>query len=170
MVDLHKVVHPVARCAQRDTIRSSAQWPDLGDDDPGTRSPTVTKVNDEEPDHGNGGPTGSLVVWPVVGVLGKENGNDDVACSHADGTGNQHGLASDSVDPQNSWDSGNEHDDANHAGGKEGNGVGGLSEILEDGRGVVKHGVDSCPLPRELVFIKKAGIGRFVDLPAGKTW
>ena len=60
---------PVRRSAQSNAIRTIGQWPDLRDDDPCTWTPGVSEVDDEEPDHDDGGPTSALVMWPVVLIL-----------------------------------------------------------------------------------------------------
>lgn len=106
-------------------------------------------MDDKQPDHADGSPTGGLVVRPVVGVLGKDDSDDDVARRHADGTDGQNGSATDTVNPQDGRHGGDEHDDTDDAGGEELSGVAALTELLEDCRRVVEHGVDTGPLLEE---------------------
>lgn len=145
----HEVVHPVARCAKSDTIWTGAQGPNFSNDDPSAGSPAVAEVNDEQPDHADGSPTGTLLVRPVVGVLGKNDSDDDVAGRHTDRTDGQNGSATNTVDPQDGRDGSDEHDDADDTSGEKLRGVAALTELLEDGWGVVQHGIDTRPLLEE---------------------
>jgi hypothetical protein len=54
-------------------------------------------VDDEQPDHDNGGPTGTLVVRPVVGEASNDGGDDKMACCHTDSTSDKDGLAAPAV-------------------------------------------------------------------------
>jgi cytochrome b len=54
-------------------------------------------VNNEEPNHNNGSPSGTLVVWPVIREAGDNGCDDEMASSHADSTGNEDGLATPAV-------------------------------------------------------------------------
>jgi hypothetical protein len=99
-----EVVHPVAAAAQRGAVRARADGPDLSDQDPGTGTPGVTEVDDEEPDHDNSGPAGGLCVFEVVVVLCENHGDDEVRESHADGADSEHGLAASAVDVKHGRD------------------------------------------------------------------
>lgn len=59
-------------------------------------------MNDEEPDHDNSGPSCSLVVFEVVDVLSKNDGNDQVRDTHADGADGENGLATYAINVQDS--------------------------------------------------------------------
>jgi hypothetical protein len=63
--------------------------------------------------HDNSGPTCSLVGRPLVLVLGIDDGNDEVAKSHANCTQGESGLASNIVDVQDSRDGRNQHHNTN---------------------------------------------------------
>lgn len=98
----------------------------------------TSEMHHKQPDHNNGSPSSRLLVVEVVNVLGKNHCDDEVAESHADGTDREYGLASDAVDPKNGRNGGDEHDDADHAGGEEtGRGLA-EAKLTEDGRGIVK--------------------------------
>lgn len=127
-------------------------------------------MDDEQPDHAHGRPAGRRVVVPLVDVFRDDDGDDDVARRHADGADGEDGFAADAVNPEDRGDRRDEHHDADDAGGEEGGGVFAEAELVEDGGGVVKHGVDARPLGVLLVK-KNEGCGeRGVGLPAGRTW
>lgn len=144
-----KVAHPVGRSTESDTLSTVGKWPDLSNQNPGTWSPGVTKVDNEEPDHGDGSPSSSLVGVPSVLELTEDDSNDEMAKSHTDGTGDENWLATSFVDPKNSWNSGDEHDDTDDTGRKEGGGVGILTELLENAWCVVENSVDTSELLEE---------------------
>lgn len=106
-------------------------------------------MDNEQPDHGNGCPTSGLVLGPAVRVLGEENGDDNVASSHTNGTDNEDWLSSNSINPQHGGGSCDKHDDTDDTSSQERNSVVGLTQLLEDGGSVVEHSVDSCPLLEE---------------------
>jgi hypothetical protein len=58
-------------------------------------------VNDEQPDHNDGGPTGTLVVWPVIGKAGNDGSNDEMAKCHADGTDDKDWLTTPAIHVHN---------------------------------------------------------------------
>jgi hypothetical protein len=93
---------PVRRSTECNTIWTVGQRPDFSDDNPCARSPGVSEVNDEKPDHDNGSPSSTLVVWPVVRKAGDDAGNDEMASSHADRTGNEDRLTTPAIDVHNS--------------------------------------------------------------------
>lgn len=140
----NEVVHPVARSAQGNTIRSVRERPDLGDDNPGAWTPTVSEMDDEQPDHGNCSPTGTLVCSPRVLVLGNNNSNDDVAGCHTDSTNGEHGSATNFVYVQDRGDGGNEHSNTDDSSGKQVSSVSGKAKVGEDGRRIVQDSVDTC--------------------------
>jgi hypothetical protein len=61
-------------------------------------------VDDEEPDHDDGGPAGSLLVLEVVVVLCEDHCDDEVRECHTDGADGEHGLAASTVDVQHGGD------------------------------------------------------------------
>ena len=104
-------------------------------------------MHHEQPDHSNCCPTCALVCLPLVLILRKDDGNDDMASSHADGSDNEHGLATQFVNVCNSREGRNPHHDTHNTGREERGRIAAKTEILEDGRGVVEHSVytlDAC--------------------------
>lgn len=79
---------------------------------------------------------------PLVDVDAEEDGDDGVADAHAYRAGDHDGLAAQLVDVEHCGDGGEEHGDADDAGGEEGGGVAGGAEGGEDGGGVVEDRVD----------------------------
>jgi hypothetical protein len=61
-------------------------------------------VNDKQPHHGDGGPSGSFVRVPLVFVLGEYTRDDEVAGCHSNGANHQDGFTSEIIDPDNSRD------------------------------------------------------------------
>jgi hypothetical protein len=55
-------------------------------------------MDDEEPDHDNGSPTGTLVVWPIVREASNYGSDDEMAGCHTDSTGDKDGLTAPAVD------------------------------------------------------------------------
>src|SRR5262245_55450862 len=106
----------------------------------------VPEVDDKEPHHCDAGPPGSWLFVPAVGVLGKDDSDDQVTESHANGSHGQDRLPPEAVDPQDGRDGSKEHGNADHAGGEQtGRGVA-QTELLEDCWSVVQDGVDAGPL------------------------
>jgi hypothetical protein len=106
-------------------------------------------VDDKEPDHDDGRPTSSLVGRPLVFVLGENNGNDEVAKAHPEGTERQCRSSSDSVNVQDRWNSSQQHHDADDTGGQKRHRVRGQTESIEDLWRIVQNGVDAGPLLEE---------------------
>ena len=98
--------------AQRNTIRTLRQRPDLSNDDPSTRTPAVTKVDHEQPDHHHSCPASTLVSLPLVLIFGEDDSDDDVASCHSDRADDQDGLAADFVHVCYGWHGCEPHDDA----------------------------------------------------------
>jgi hypothetical protein len=82
------------------------------------RTPRPAEMGDEQPHHGNRCPTCSLMRWPLVLILGKNNGYSDMANAHCDGSQCQNRLSSKFVNIQDGGDGGEEHDNADNACGK----------------------------------------------------
>ena len=74
------------------------------DQNPSTWSPGISKVNNKQPDHYHGRPTGSTVVLKVVNVLCEDDGDDTVRKGHADGADGEDGFAAEAVDVKHCWD------------------------------------------------------------------
>jgi hypothetical protein len=93
----------------------------------------ITEVNSVKPNEDNSGPSGTLVRFgaiigrssgfPVSSVSGSNTSNDEVGNGHADAANNEDLLSAKSVDVQDGGDRGEEHDDAHHSGGEEGDRV-----------------------------------------------
>lgn len=95
-----EVVHPVTRATKRGSIWACADGPYLSDQDPCTRTPGVTEVDDEEPDHNDGGPSSSLMVFEVIDILRENDGDDQMRDTHADGADGENGLTTNAVNVQ----------------------------------------------------------------------
>lgn len=105
-------------------------------------------MDDEQPDHNDGSPTCGLVVLPVVLVLRGDNGDDDMAYGHTDGTNEKRGSSTPAVDPHDGGDSGDEHGNTDDTSSEETDGAVAEAELAEDDGGVVEDGVDSGPSGR----------------------
>jgi hypothetical protein len=88
------------------------------DQNPGTRSPRVSKVDDKQPNHDYCRPPSRTVVRKVVNVLGEDDSNYKVGECHAESTHCQNGFTAQTVDIQDCWDGGNEHDYSDDSGSK----------------------------------------------------
>lgn len=95
-------------------------------------------MHNEQPDHHYGSPSSRLLVVEVVNVLGKNDRDDEVAESHAEGTDREYRPASDAVDPEDGRNGGDEHDNAHDTGGEETGRRLAEAELTEDGRGIVE--------------------------------
>lgn len=89
------------------------------DQNPSTRTPGVTKVNNEQPDHNHGCPSCRTVVLKVIEVLGENDGDDEVGESHAESSNCENGFATETVDVKDCGNGGEEHDDADDTCGEE---------------------------------------------------
>ena len=70
--------------------------------------------------------------WPLVLVLGKNDSNDEVAQSHAQGSECESRSSSDAIDIENRWNCGKQHDNTNNTSGEKGGGVVGEAEGTKD--------------------------------------
>lgn len=61
-------------------------------------------MDDEQPYHDHGGPSGALRIVEVVDIFGENNGDDYVRYTHTDGTDSENGLAANTVDVEYSGD------------------------------------------------------------------
>ena len=78
----------------------------------------------EQPHHRNSSPTCCFVCWPLVLILCKNNGDSDVANAHSDGSKCKNRFSSELVNVQDGRNGGEEHDNTDDTGGKEGSRVG----------------------------------------------
>lgn len=79
------------------------------------------------------------MVIKLINVLGNDDGNDEVASCHPQSSHHQHWLTASAVDPEDGWDSGDEHDDTDHAGCEETGGILAETKLFEDVGGIVEH-------------------------------
>jgi hypothetical protein len=114
-----EIIHPIGTSSQSNTIRTIAQRPNLSNNNPRARTPTVSEMDDEKPDHDHGAPSCTFVLWPRVAVFCNEGCDDDVGGCHPDCTDCENGLPPQPVDVKNRRDGGDEHDDADDAGCQE---------------------------------------------------
>ena len=106
-----KVVEPVSRCTDRDTLCAQAEWKYFGDDDPRARAPRKAEANGEYPDEGNSGPARSAVCGPVVLALCDDACDDKFAEAHDDCADDERWFATPLVDVKHSRNGREEHDD-----------------------------------------------------------
>lgn len=78
-----------------------------------------------------------------------ENGNNQMTGGHDEGSGDEDGLATHIIDPDDGRDRRKEHDNTDDTSREQGKRVASEAEVLEDGRCVVKNGVDTSPLLEE---------------------
>lgn len=96
--------YPVGGRPERDSVWSIGQWPDFCDDDPCTRTPRVTEMDDEQPDHDDGCPSGALVVGPVVGEAAHDGCDDEVGQRHTNRTDDERGFTAPFIDVHDGGD------------------------------------------------------------------
>lgn len=72
----------------------------------------TSKVGYKQPDHTDGSPTCGSLFIETVDVLGQNDSDDEVACSHPNCTDDQNRFSSGTVDPEDSLKCCNKHDDA----------------------------------------------------------
>lgn len=116
-----EVVHPVGRATESGTIWTSGQRPDFcrnelilvckmasgarrltGNQNPCTRTPGVSEMNDKQPDHDDCSPSSSPMIFEIVDVLGENDGDDEMGEGHAQSTNSQNGLATKLINVQDS--------------------------------------------------------------------
>lgn len=147
------VPEPVGGGGETDTAGADGQGEDLADQDPGTRTPGGGEEEDEDGDEGDLGVDGVDVVGNGVAVgieVGlveadgdTDDGDDELADGHAEGTPEEDGAAAEALDGPEG-DGGGEHvDDGEDHGNQElvRDGASGL----EEGSGVVEDEVDTGP-------------------------
>ena len=89
-------------------------------------------MDDEDPDHGDGRPSGGPMVLPIVFERAADTSDDEMAGRHAEGTDDQDGLTSEGVNVHDGRDGGDEHDNTNDARSKQRDSVGAEAETVED--------------------------------------
>jgi len=113
-----------------------------------THSPRVSKVDLVDPNEHNSDPTSGLactaspVARPKVTVQSSDN---DVRDTHADGTGDEDGLATKLIDVKDGRNGGEHEQDTTDTTSQKRSGVAGQAQILEDESGVVQNSVDARP-------------------------
>ena len=135
----YAVPQPVRSSGQGDTTRSDRQREDLADHDPGAWTPGAGEEEDVDADKGNHGADGL-----GVGTIGHtENGDDELADHHAQGTPQQQRATADLLDGvegercRKHVDNGGDH--AQQEGVLDG------TQLLEEGGSKVEHEVDTSP-------------------------
>lgn len=138
-----EVEHPVGGGDDGDTAGPERVGKDLLGDDPGDGAPRVGKVGGEEPDEDDGGPAGVAVRGPVGHEGALDAGDDGVADHHAQGTGDQKGLAAEFIQEQHRGEGEDDLDDTGDTGRQQVGGGVGETETFEDLGCVVQDGVDT---------------------------
>ncbi|KAL8654261.1 MAG: hypothetical protein Q9210_001605 [Variospora velana] len=79
-----EVGHPIRRRAEGDAVRVVREGPDFADEDPRTRTPAVTEVNDKKPNHCHGRPPGCFVLpsRPRLLIPRKDDRDNHMTGSH----------------------------------------------------------------------------------------
>ena len=148
------VPEPVGGGGETDTARADGEREDLADQDPGAGTPGGGEEEDEDGDEGDLRVDGvdvvghgGLAVIEEVGLVEADgdtnDGDDELANQHAEGTPEEDGAATEALDGPEG-DGGGEHvDDGEDHGDQELvlDGTGGL----EEGGGVVEDEVDTSP-------------------------
>jgi hypothetical protein len=96
-------------------------------------------MDDEKPNHDNGCPTSCLIILKVINVLGEDDSDNQMAKTHAYCTDCKNWLTTQAIDPENSGDGGDEHDNTDDSSGEEGSGGAAHTELAKDGWSVVKN-------------------------------
>lgn len=152
------VVEPVGATTNTDTLGTQAEREDFRNDDPCDRSPPVevsnhavavvwafdlrvTEVDGVQPDEDDSSPGRTLVVVPVVLVRASNTSDDEVGNRHPETSDDENRLTAETIDEENGRDGGEEHDDADHTGGKKRDGTASQTDTLEDEGGVVENRV-----------------------------
>lgn len=99
-------------------------------------------MNSVEPNEHYGHPSRRTVRGPIIAVSTDDTRDDEMGYSHADATDYKNGFPAKAVDEEDCRDRGEEHDDADDAGGEERGGVAAKAEAVEDEGGVVEDCVD----------------------------
>lgn len=151
------VPEPVRGSGQTNTTRSDRDGEDLANDNPGTRSPGGSEPEDEDGDEGNLGVDSADVVGESgIGVgIGRsgvsvvetdgntDDGDDELADKHTEGTDEKDAAATESLNGPEGQRSGEDVDEGEDERDEEsvGDGTGGL----EEGSRVVEDEVDTSP-------------------------
>lgn len=78
-----------------------------------------------------------------------ENGDNNMTGGHDEGSGDEDGLATRIIDPDDGRNRREEHDNTDDTSREQGNRITRETEVLEDRRCVIKNGVDTSPLLEE---------------------
>lgn len=113
-----------------------------------TYSPRVSKVDLVDPDEYNGNPASGFASTTSPAARSKvtvQSSDDDVRNTHADGTGDEDGLATKLIDVKDGRDGGEHEQDTADTTSQKRSGVASQTQVLEDESGVVQNGVDTRP-------------------------
>lgn len=132
-----KVVEPVGRGTNRDTLGTETEGEHFCYDNHSARAPANAERHDIDPDKDAGDPASGAVSRPVVSAGGDDDGDDHVTGAHDDGTGDQGRLTAPVVDVENGGDGGKEHDDTDDTRCKKRDRVAFETDLLKDERGIV---------------------------------
>lgn len=99
----------------------------------------TSKVDDKQPNHADSSPSSGLVSLKLVDVLGKNDGDDKMASTHANSANSQDRLTAESINPQDCRNGSNKHDNTNDTSGQETGSVAAEAKLSKDLRGVVQN-------------------------------
>lgn len=74
----------------------------------------------------------------LVNVSSENDSNDEMAKTHTNSTDSQNRFTTETINPQNSWNSSDKHDDTDDSSGQETGGVAAQTKLLKDLWGIVK--------------------------------
>lgn len=138
------VPQPVGGGGEGDTAGTDGQGEDLADDDPGTGAPSGGEEEDVDADEGDHG--GDSV--GVVAVGDTNDGDDELADDHAEGTPEEERTTTDLLNGPEGKGGGAHVDNGGDHGEQEG--VLDCAELLEEGGTEVEDEVDTSPLLHHL--------------------
>ena len=111
-------------------------------------------MDNEEPYHHYSSPSGAFVSLPLVLVLGKDDGDDDVAGSHTDRSNDEDGLSTEFVNVKDSRYGGKPHDNSDDATGQQRRSGSGQTQTFKDLRSIIEHSVDPLWCSTSVLLLK----------------
>lgn len=138
------VPQPVRGGGEGDTTGTDGEGEDLADNDPGAGAPGAGEEEDVDADEGDHGGDGAR----VVAVGDADDGDEELADDHAQGTPEEEGATADLLNGVEGEGGGEDVDDGGDHGEEEG--VLDCAELLEEGGAEVEDEVDTGPLLHHL--------------------
>lgn len=145
--ETYAVPEPVGCGRESDTAGTNGQREDLADHDPSTRTPGAGEEEDVDADKGDHGAHGV----GIVPIGNSDNGHDELADYHAQGTPQQQGSTTDLLNgPERDWGRADVDDRGDHSQQER---VLDRVQLLEEGSTEVEDEVDAGPSERSQISI-----------------